>query len=106
VSIAGSSAIALGNRPEPLVCAEGNPGIDIRMINGSAVVTSVRPGSPPENHGLGRGYVIEVLDGIPVERIVPESLPGDGSRAPLQPREEADSRRTEAKSMQGRAKRL
>jgi C-terminal processing protease CtpA/Prc len=93
-------------RRKPLVCAEGSPGIDIRMIYGLAVVTSVRPGSPAENQGLRRGYVIEVVDGIPVERIVHESLPSDGSRAPLQPREEPDSRRTEAKSLQGRAKRL
>jgi len=93
-------------RRKPLVCAEGSPGIDIRMIYGLAVVTSVRPGSPAENQGLRRGYVIEVVDGIPVERIVHESLPGDGSRAPLQPREEPDSRRTEAKSLQGWAKRL
>jgi hypothetical protein len=30
---------------EPLICAEGGPGIDIRIINGIPVITSVKPGS-------------------------------------------------------------
>jgi carboxyl-terminal processing protease len=60
-------------RREPLVCAEGSPGIDIRVLNGVAVVTSVKPGSPAEKAGLSRGYVIQAVDGISVEQIMQEA---------------------------------
>ncbi|UCD57994.1 MAG: hypothetical protein JSV16_02450 [Candidatus Hydrogenedentota bacterium] len=58
---------------EPLVFAEGSPGIDIRMINGAAVITSVKPDSPAHKAGLCPGYVIEALDGISVEQIAREA---------------------------------
>jgi carboxyl-terminal processing protease len=58
---------------EPLVCAEGSPGIDIRMVNGVAVITSVKPGSPAEKAGLSRACVIQAVDGISVEQIVQEA---------------------------------
>jgi carboxyl-terminal processing protease len=58
---------------EPLVFAEGSPGIDIRLINGAAVITSVRPESPAHAAGLRPGYVIRVLDGISVEQIAREA---------------------------------
>ena len=47
---------------EPLVCAEGSPGIDVRMLNGLAVITSVRGGSPAEKAGLRPGHVIEAIN--------------------------------------------
>jgi carboxyl-terminal processing protease len=56
------------------VCAEGSPGIDIRVLNGVAVITSMKPGSPAEKAGLRPGYVIQAIDGIPVEQIAQEAV--------------------------------
>jgi carboxyl-terminal processing protease len=58
---------------EPLVCAEGSPGIDIRVLNGVAVITSVKPGSPAHKAGLCPGYVVHAIDKTPVEQIVQEA---------------------------------
>jgi C-terminal processing protease CtpA/Prc len=58
---------------EPLVFAEGNPGLDFRFINGAAVVTSVKQGSPAYEAGLRPGYVIQAIDGIAVEKIVQDA---------------------------------
>jgi len=60
-------------RYEPLVFAEGSPGIDVRSLNGAAVITSVKPESPAHAAGLSPGYVIQALDGIPVEQIAREA---------------------------------
>jgi carboxyl-terminal processing protease len=61
---------------EPLVCAEGSPGIDIRVLNEVAVIISVKPGSPAKEAGLRPGYVIQAVDGIPVRQIVQEAESG------------------------------
>ena len=58
---------------EPLALAEGSPGLDIRLLDGAAVITSVRPGSPAHEAGLRPGYVIHALDGISVEQIAQEA---------------------------------
>jgi len=58
---------------EPLVFAEGSPGIDIRMLNGAAVITSVKPESPAHKAGLCPGYVIQAIDETSVEQIVREA---------------------------------
>jgi carboxyl-terminal processing protease len=60
-------------RYEPLVFAEGSPGIDVRLLNGAAVIISVEPESPAHAAGLSPGYVIQALDGIPVEQIAREA---------------------------------
>jgi carboxyl-terminal processing protease len=44
----------------------GDVGIDIRILDGRAVVTRVEPGSPAERAGLSPGFIIESLDGIAV----------------------------------------
>jgi carboxyl-terminal processing protease len=58
---------------EPLVFAEGSPGINVRLLDGKAVVTSVKPGSPAHEAGLSPGYVIQAVDGISIEQIVQEA---------------------------------
>lgn len=60
-------------RSEPLVCAEGSPGIDIRVLEGEAVITAVTPGSSAEDAGLRPGYVIQAVDAIPVSELVREA---------------------------------
>ena len=58
---------------EPLVFAKGSAGIDIRLLNGEAVITSVKPESPANKAGLCPGYVIQAIDDISVEQIVQEA---------------------------------
>ena len=58
---------------EPLVFAEGSPGIDIRLLNGVAVITSVKPESPAHQAGLCPGYVIQAIDEISVDEIARET---------------------------------
>ena len=55
---------------EPGALAVGSPGIDIRLLKGAAVITSVNPGSPAHKAGLRPGYVIQAIDGISIEQIV------------------------------------
>jgi carboxyl-terminal processing protease len=58
---------------EPTVIAEGSTGIDVRLFDGEAVITSVEPGSPADRAGLWPGFVIQSIDGITVEQITEEA---------------------------------
>jgi len=56
--------------------SEGGPGvtgIDARVLEGHAVVTSVDPGSPAEKQGVRPGWQIERAQGIGVERIIAQA---------------------------------
>jgi carboxyl-terminal processing protease len=53
---------------EPVLSAEGSIGIDIRLVDGEAVITSVLPGSPGEQAGLRPGLIIQNLNGKTVEQ--------------------------------------
>ena len=48
----------------------GTLGIDVRILNGLAVITRVQPGSPAARAGLGPGFVLEEVDGTPAKQIV------------------------------------
>ncbi|MFC2156846.1 S41 family peptidase [Acidobacteriota bacterium] len=58
---------------EPHVFAEGSAGLDIRLLNEEAVITSVKPESPAHKAGLRPGYVIQAIDDISVEQIIREA---------------------------------
>jgi len=75
LNVSHANLIPPGNlaRSEPLVCAEGSPGFDLRLLNGEAVIISVRSGSPAWEAGLRPGYVIQAVDEIPVEQIIQEA---------------------------------
>jgi carboxyl-terminal processing protease len=75
LNVSHTNWIPPGNlaRSEPLVCAEGSPGLNIRVLNGMAVITSIKPGSPAEEAGLRPGYVIQAVDEIPVGQIIKEA---------------------------------
>ncbi|MCU0462220.1 MAG: S41 family peptidase, partial [Bacteroidales bacterium] len=58
---------------EPLVFAEGSAGLDIRLLDGTAVIISIKPESSAYKAGLRPGYVIQTIDGISVEQIVQQA---------------------------------
>ncbi len=49
-------------------------GIDLRILDGSAVVTRVEPGSSAARAGLRPGYVIKRADGISLDLVIEETL--------------------------------
>jgi len=55
----------------PLI-SEGSAGLDIRLLDNKIVVTSVIPDFPAAEAGLKPGYVLESIDGVPVEQIIAE----------------------------------
>ena len=54
---------------DPILSAEGSIGIDVRMIEGNAVITSIKSGSNGDQAGLRSGYIIKSIDGIDIEKI-------------------------------------
>ena len=54
---------------EPVVFAKGGIGINVRMLNGQTVITSVDPESPAHKAGLRSGFIIQAIDGIPIAQI-------------------------------------
>ncbi len=56
----------------PLV-STGSIGLDIRLLDNRAVVTAVKSGFPAAEAGLNLGYIVESVDGVPVERIIADA---------------------------------
>jgi carboxyl-terminal processing protease len=54
----------------PVLFAEGTIGIDIKWINGDAVISAVKPGTPADKAGLHPGYIIVGVDGKSIGQIV------------------------------------
>jgi len=59
-------------RHMPVLFAKGGIGIDLRLFDREAVITMVRTGTPAEQAGLRPGFIIERIDGKPVEQIIQE----------------------------------
>ncbi len=68
--IPGSSASAFDPSALSGPTGEGDPGIEVRWIDGSLLVTRVRPGSPAERAGIEVGWVVERIDEEPIEALV------------------------------------
>ena len=64
-------------RIDPILFAPGSIGLDLRLIAGQAIVTSVQADSPAAQAGLRPGYVITAVDNIPVDEIVAQALAED-----------------------------
>jgi C-terminal peptidase prc len=60
---------------EPVLAAEGSVGIDVRLLDGEAVIASVRPGSPGAQAGLRPGLIVERVNGKTVEEWADEVWP-------------------------------
>lgn len=60
---------------EPVLSAEGSIGIDLRLLKGEAVITSVRPGSPGAQAGLRPGLVLQEINGKTVAQWANEVWP-------------------------------
>ena len=54
----------------PELFAEGTIGVDVRWMDGDAVITEVIPGSTADAAGLRTGYAIEQINGIAIQQIV------------------------------------
>ena len=54
----------------------GAIGVDVRIIDGLAVITRVRPGSPAGRAGLGPGFVLESIDGTETQQIIQRASRG------------------------------
>jgi carboxyl-terminal processing protease len=64
-------------RIDPIVFAPGSIGLDLRLIAGQAVVTSVQPDSPAAQAGLRPGYVITAIEDVPIDEIVAQAQAED-----------------------------
>ncbi len=64
---------------EPAVWKNGETGIELRLLNEEAVITRVEADSPAEKAGLKTGFVIQEIEGIPVDQILAEM---EGSLSP------------------------
>ncbi len=56
----------------PVLFAEGDIGMDVRLLDGEAIITRVQTGAPADQAGLRPGFIIERIDGKPVEQIIQE----------------------------------
>jgi len=54
----------------PVLFAEGAIGIDMKWIDGQAVISAVRPGTPADKAGLRPGCVIVGVDGKSIDQMV------------------------------------
>jgi carboxyl-terminal processing protease len=68
-SHAGALPPELATQLEPMTFATGSLGVDVRPIDGIAVVTAVVGGSPADQAGIRPGFVITSVDGWTLEDI-------------------------------------
>jgi carboxyl-terminal processing protease len=58
---------------EPLVWKNGKIGIEVRILDGEAVITRLEAGSPADKTGLRLGFIIHSIDGTSVEQIIADT---------------------------------
>lgn len=51
----------------------GTVGLETRLLDGKAVITSIRDGYPAAKAGLRDGYIVAAIDDVPVEMILSDS---------------------------------
>jgi carboxyl-terminal processing protease len=65
----GALPAELASQLEPMTFATGSLGVDVRPIDGMAVVSAVIEGSPADEAGIRPGFVITSVDGWTLEDI-------------------------------------
>jgi C-terminal peptidase prc len=64
----------LANQMQPDIFVSGSAGMDVRLLEDEAVITSVSAGSPAEQAGLQLGYVITAVDGWSLQDFIAADL--------------------------------
>jgi carboxyl-terminal processing protease len=72
VSHVGVGPIDAWPSVEPVVWGKGEIGLDVRLLDDQVVITRVEANSPSEKAGLKPGFVVQSIEGIPVEQILAE----------------------------------
>jgi carboxyl-terminal processing protease len=54
---------------------DGEPGFELRLLNGQAIVTRVDPGGPAAKAGVKPGWIIKAIDGEEVSDALPAWIP-------------------------------
>ena len=72
----------LSNLVDPMTFATGKLGLEVRLLDGAAVVTEVAPGFPADKAGLKPGFVITSVDGWTLEDLAAVGMqtPPDSER--------------------------
>ena len=70
VSHVGVGPVTVWPSIEPVVWENGETGIDVRLLDGQAVITRVEAGSTAEQAGLRPGFIIQSIDSVPVEQLL------------------------------------
>jgi len=73
VSHVGVGPVDMWPSVEPVVWGSGKVGIDLRLLDGEAVITRVEPGSPAELAGLHPGFILQNIAGVSVEQLLAEA---------------------------------
>jgi len=73
VSHVGVGPVDVWPSVEPVAWGSGEVGIDLRLLDGEAVITRVKAGSPAELAGLRPGFIIQSIGGIPAQQILAEA---------------------------------
>lgn len=77
-----SEALGTGRAGSRLSPA-GTPGLDLRWLEGEAVVVALEPGGPAERAGIRPGWCLVGLDGGDLEAIVAEARRRPGASEPI-----------------------
>ena len=73
VSHTGVFPASLWPSIEPVIFEAGEIGIDVRLLDGQAVITRLDAGSPAEEAGLRPGFVIQSIEATSVEQIIADA---------------------------------
>ena len=65
---------SMANELDRMTFATGSLGMDVRLLDGRAVITQVVEGSPAEKAGLKLGFVINSVDGWTLDDFIANSL--------------------------------
>ncbi|MEP7351600.1 MAG: S41 family peptidase [Acidobacteriota bacterium] len=67
--------------PDSTTTSSGVTGIDLRVLDGDAVVTSVDPGSPAEYAGVRPGWIIASIGGISIKPLIKAAQSGPSNKS-------------------------